>query len=288
MTTVRPGVDWLTMTLPEADGSWDWVLGAIHILNDIGKAGNGIKPASMQGYQGSRCGGSFVGTRHDGYMAQISGKDADDAFDPLWNAEAHYTRLDLQVTIQYDTERPNQGDICYEHCTRHIDNLPPSKRPKVYRTTSNDGGYSLYIGAPSSNNRCCIYNKAKEAQTKQYERCWRYEIRVRGELADKWAMVLHSATGARTDSILAMVHTWLTGRGIYLPELDHAVPVTILPKESTRRSDVDTKLNWLKTQVAPSLEWLRGYVDNSVIMQALGMAWLDQEAAPAASTRHTQ
>lgn len=267
---IRAGVDWLSLTRVDGPGAWEWAMKGIHAVNTIADEGNEVKARNLQGYQGVGCGGSFVGTRHDGYLVQVSGKHADIWFDELYDSECHVTRIDMQVTVQYDTYDDKIGEMCYDSSVMYAQSLPEPRRWKQYFIRGSDGGYSAYIGANSAKQRACIYNKDRESREEDYQRCWRYEVRFRDELADKWSKMVNNAATSRELFILDSVNSWLISRGIYRFELG-AVGETVMPKISTRSTDVETKLRWFREQVRPSVQWLADRVDRGVILEALGV-----------------
>lgn len=268
---IRAGIDWFSASMADGPGAWEWCMKGIHALNTIELDGNEVKARSLNGYSGISAGGSFVGTRHDGYFVQISGKYADDWFDELFHPEMHTTRLDIQATVQYDEYLPNKGKECYDASNLYRASLPETKQWVPYFIEGADGSYSAYLGAASSKQRACIYNKDRQSRDSNYLRSWRYEVRFRNELAHRWSHIVHNSTAARAQTCLDSVRSWLISRGVYLDELGGG-SVLVLPKIQTRPSDIDTKLNWLRVQVAPSISWLLERTARATIIRALGLA----------------
>jgi len=268
---IRAGLDWFSASRADGPGAWEWCLNGIHALNTIAEEGNEVRAGTLQGYAGIWVGGSFCGSRHDGYFVQVSGKHADEWFSTLYDSECSVTRIDLQVTVQYDEYDHTIGGQCYDDSERYALSLPEARRWKQSTVTSSDGGYTVYIGAAGAKARACIYNKDREARTDDYARCWRYEVRYRGEMADKWSEHLSSSTRPREYEVLEQVRAWLINRGIYRSELGDLGDAA-LPRLSARKTDVDRKLAWLKTQVAPSIAYLQTRVERSIILLALGLA----------------
>ena len=271
--TLRAGLDWFSASRADGPGGWEWAMKGIHAINAIGDMGHELRAHSQQGYQGIRAGGRFVGSRHDGYFVQITGHHADEYFSELMCEECNVTRIDYQVTVQYDDMPTELGEEVYNASRVYASSLPESKRWKTYRFEGDDGGYSAYIGSTGSKQRACVYNKDKQANTPEYERCWRFEVRYRHELAHKWAIDCLNATAARPDYVLEVVASWMQSRGIYRAEFGE-YGERPLARVSARTTDVERKLDWLRRQVAPSVKWLQSRTDSSTIMAALGLTEL--------------
>lgn len=277
MPTLRAGIDWFSGSMPDGEGAWEWAMQGIHAMNTIAAGGDKLEPRSLMGYQGVSVAGCFVGTRHDGYYIQLSSHHANEWFNDIYREEMHVTRLDIQVTAQFDTMPLKMGEECYNASTAYSDGLPVNKRWKVYRFEGSDGGYTTYIGSPRSRERGAIYNKEAQSSTDEYLRSWRYEVRYRDELARKWAELLYRGIMPRESAILAGVDTWLRSRGIHLDFL-HGPGAIALPKVRSQRTDVERRLRWLREQVAPSVRWLLETQDRDTILLALGL--IEQQAVP--------
>lgn len=269
--TRRAGLDWYSATRPEGPGAWEWMMRGVRAINSIAADGNQVQARSLNGYQGIAAGACFAGSREDGYFVQMSGHYADIYFSELYDSDVQCTRVDYQVTVQYDDMPTQLGEECYYASVRHTDNLPEAKRWKTYRFSGSDGGFSCYIGGVSSDHRACIYNKDKQANTPEFERCWRFEVRFRGERAAKWAAFAAYQSLPRADVVLEVVSSWLSARGVDIPALGRGELATV-PRAAARRPDTAVKLKWLHSQVAPSVRWLLEREDRATILAALGLA----------------
>jgi DNA relaxase NicK len=269
-TTCRAGIDWFSASYEEGDGAFEWAMKGMHALTTIAEEGYEVKQRNMMGYEGTSVANHFVGTRHDGYYIQITGHHANDYFSTLFDDNCTPTRIDIQVTVQFD-EMPNElGKGVYDAVRTRIADLPGQRQFKAYEYSGTDGGYTVYIGAASSANRGLVYNKDREAGTEEYERCWRFEVRFRREYARKWAYLLRDSDRTRENAILAGTASWFDERGVNIYQYVGDTSV-LLPKVASRHTDVDVKLKWLKSQVAPSIRWLKehGYEEEALV--ALGL-----------------
>ena len=147
-----------------------------------------------------------------------------------------------------------------------------------------DGGYTLYIGSPSSDQRCRIYNKAIQSEDLAYVRCWRYEVIFRNEYATAITEGLLLAGEERARHCGHIVAEWLLLRGIAPPwnPLLHGHP---LPLFNEVPSTAEKKLTWLRDQVRPALRWLiqNGFTDEAA--GALGLYWEADNPEPHATEK---
>lgn len=269
-TTIRAGIDWYSATYADSEKAWLWAMRGIHAINEIGEKGERLKPRSLNGYSGISAGGSFAGSREDGYFVQVSGKYADDYFDELYNNQVQVTRIDIQCTVQFDVMPDQLGKDAYNGSSSYCEYIPLARRWTCYEYAGSDGGYTCYIGSPSSPQRASIYNKEAQSEEPQYSRCWRFEVRFRGDLADRWAKLLSGTSMPRNQSIRMGIDQWLCDRGLCYRFL-HGNDVLTLPKVKTRDTDVERKIKWLRSQVAPSILWLSERVSVVELLQALGL-----------------
>jgi hypothetical protein len=268
---VYAGVDWVSCSLArEAPNFWAWVNGNRLIIEEIAKEGHKLEARTLNGYMGMVAGGSFYGTRDDGAYVQLSSYRADSFLERVYRADVHISRLDVQVTVRFKQARPELGQYYRQKALDANAALPNGRQRRIWNMEGNDGGYTLYIGSPSSEQRARIYNKAVQSEDTAYVRCWRFEVVFRNQLASAWAERIAHFGILRADLCAQIVETWLLGRGIKPPWFYKSAPVT-LPLFNEIPSDAEKKLTWLKDQVRPALRWLvqNGYEEQA--MDALGM-----------------
>jgi len=253
---VNATIDWLTMTFT-SDNELSMItrLNAHNLLVDIANEGYVLKQGGLMGYRGSTCDGSFVGTLDDRTLCVFTGARAHRAFLELYHPSFNVSRIDPQVTIKYVDMPSNLHIKEYKRANAANDLLPESRRRKIDIIIGNDGGGTLYIGAPSSKQRGLIYNKEVQSKDKAYNGCWRYEARLRDDICDKWLPVLYNSGNPTPDVILAVVAQFFTERGVSNAVFRTAERVSSEPI-ATIRSDVTKKLQWLQNQVVASVNWL--------------------------------
>ena len=270
--TVYSGVDWISGTLgrDEIDGQ-TWLYDCLHALENVQRLGNTYKRRSMLGFDGWESGGCFVGSNDTMHYAQFAGKYANDAYTMLEHPKVHISRIDLQVTVQYNIELQKEGRYQYARAIRHNKGLPAHRQRKIHLFAGSDGGDTVYVGSPSSDTRGRIYNKAIQSKDTSYERCWRYEVVYRNENASSVFRYLFAPDIKVATVILQEVINWYDKRGVIILDLVSRDANNIeLPKAPP--TDVERKLRWVKNQVIPTIRKLAelGYAEE--LMEAIAEA----------------
>jgi len=274
---VYAGVDWISCSLPkEASTHWVWVSACRAIVEEIAQEGHKLEARTLNGYMGLAAGGSFYGVRDDGAYVQISSYRADSYLSRIYRADLHISRLDVQVTVRFKHNRPELGRYWRQKASDANTALPAGRRRRIWNMEGDDGGYTLYIGSPTSDQRARIYNKAVQSEDPAYQRCWRFEVVFRNHLATSWTERIAGFGVLRADLCAQIVETWLLGRGIKPPWFYRGAPIT-LPLFNETPSDAEKKLTWLKEQVRPALRWLYENDRISEALQALGLEMVTED-----------
>lgn len=230
----------------------------------------GWRPWAWMGYIGESCGAVAYGRGYAGHILQISGwQAADEAV--LRLPRDNVARWDVQLTVWFERDVPDLGRRVVEESERARDQV--AHRP--WRTTLVDGrgnGDTAYIGSRTSASFIRVYDKWRESgQSDDYVHAWRFEIELKDNAAAPYWPSLHGPP-PHPDYYAAIVLANLRHRGIHLPPIG-ALRDLIVPEPLRRRRPTDdSRLAWLRTQVAPSLDKLRASgVQLDVILQALGL-----------------
>ena len=268
---VTAGVDWISCTLgKEHIGYQTWKGDALYALEQISKAGYQTNPRKLLGYEGIAAGNCFVGENETHGYAQFSGEKADYAFSYLAHPQAHYSRLDVQVTVKRTKMDANEGKRCYRASIDNNALLPKGRRRKIWIIVGSDGGDTVYVGSPSSEQRARIYNKEVQSEDVEFSRCWRYEVVYRNDLSTQLYTTITNSTLERADECLSQVTNWLTKRGVSIRGLA-SVGRAVLPIERTKPTDVERKLRWLEHQVKPTVAYLTSLGFRALVADVLDL-----------------
>ena len=274
MTTIEwaeAGIDWLSCSLPlDADNVQQWRSWCTWSIEAISREGHQVIPRSMNGYHGVSVGNCFIGEREDGYWFNLTGEYANRFFQHTYHPKAHYSRIDAQITVKYTEPRPDIGKDSYYAASYHNDRIPTSRRRKLYIIIGSDGGDTLYIGAPSSDQRGRMYNKAVQSQLERYKDCWRWEVVFKNDLATRYAADLAGQPERASKHVFGTVSTWYADRGVILPGIGDMGAV-VLPKQRAVATDVEKKLLWVERQVTPTIRYLCELGFRDTLLAMLGL-----------------
>jgi len=237
--------------------------------------GNRRRAKGVVGYQGFRCGRVFWGECRGWGLLQLSGDSARAYLAPALDCADSVSRLDLAVTVQTDRPNPDLGRELYDQARDWRVTHPKAAKP--WYITGDDTGWTTYIGKRSSDLYFRCYDKAAETRDdgdesamRQYVNSWRYELELKDEPAESTARRLVDSRDV-PGTTSAIVHGWLTARGVTPPwDIEQPVrPIGTL----RRRSDRDRKLDWLLSQVRPTVQWLVENGDSAEVLQRLGLEY---------------
>jgi DNA relaxase NicK len=120
--------------------------------------------------------------------------------------------------------------------------------PNFLIIKNSDGSQTFTLGSRTSDYYLRIYNKHLESGDDVYANCWRFEIEIKGKAAKLVARDLFASRNREAD-LLAFVSNYMNKRGLYVPYLFPNGTIEELPL--TSHSTLDSKRNWLNTQVKP-------------------------------------
>jgi DNA relaxase NicK len=236
----------------------------------------------LKGYEAWQVGRVRCGTRAGAAIIQLSGDLAATHFDTLRPIADTISRLDIAVTARLAERDDELGLRTYTQASRWYEGHNHAARPEAHQDA--DGGYTCYVGARTSDWHLRVYNKEAEsrddpAQAEHYARCWRYELECKGPTVAVLAGEIAAHDGDdRARDIQSMVHEYVSHHGM-TPVFPHSGGATLV-KGFRRRSDRQSRLDWLERSVKPAVNWLSQTGDIADIYAALGLHPGDPTASP--------
>lgn len=273
---IRSGVDWLTATFAGEEGERArWANKGIRVLERCKSEGEDLKPRYMLGFKGVGFKNCFVGAREDDTMIQLTGKYAHRHFKDIMRGGLHISRIDVQCTVKHYHMPDDIVDRTLSEMKNAIAIGALPANMKGFRYTELDNSGTAYIGAPSSQQQGKVYNKAKQSGEKVDERSWRYEVKYKDERAVPIAYQIFNADKRWVAECARIVRAWFRVRFIE-DEWNIDADLTILPILHLEKTDTQRQLQWLRTQVAPTIDLLRekGYIADAY--EALGLRTSDE------------
>lgn len=268
---IDAGIDYISMTMKNDNPfTVAWHGAALAYLQDIAATGLDMNESRRLGYEGYTVGGSFVGVRDRDTTAIYSGERAKLAFDRLYRSDCHVSRLDVQVSYRFNVSTSNVAQVARAAVSKANQRISSARQRNATLMEDLRGGATCYVGTRTSEQFARIYNKDAESGDKAYERVWRYEVQLKNKFAVKLSEQIASKTYPTVNHALVFVKQWLSHRGVSTPWKADA-ELLPLPKPSEQSTQVEAKLNWLRTQVRPALRTLLKYGLRADILEALGL-----------------
>jgi DNA relaxase NicK len=199
-------------------------------------------------------------------MLQLSGDLAKDSAVKAATIADNASRIDLAVTVRQEPFDPAL-EFGHYHEIRGWEG-PEGRKPTSTYIESSDGGSTFYLGKRTSDVMLRVYDKAAESGDDHYQNCHRYELEIKGDRAHRTLLALVQAD-ASPSWIMSAVRCWASLHGVQ-PAFDVTSTVKLV-SGFRRRSDADTKLDWLATAVKPTIDWLREFGRGSDASRVLGM-----------------
>ncbi len=274
--------DWLTATThtDEQRGYLALVANAIGVQE--GAHGDRDQPFRLLGFEGWRCGRVRWGERGGLGLLQLSGELAHTWYSDVVSHAARISRLDLAVTVDMGEDTPDLGQLIYQQAAIHRQFHP--KAPLPWFVADADGGWTTYLGKRESDWFLRCYDKHAEsianhdqAAATQYDRCWRFELEVKGAPGNALAHELYN-TLSQQSFCRKFVYDWLADHGVEPPWTKEGDTVKLAPLR--RRTDRDVKVEWIRSKVAPSVRWLSRSMDRQELLEILGLDYVEGDHAP--------
>lgn len=263
---VGAGIDWLTLTATTEPAATHLILEGEKTHYSEEGDGNESVPWRAQGYVGTKRGETAYGRRADGAILVLSGPNAHARLDIAAYAGVRCTRADVQATYRLRNDR---GGVALHE---YLDALerPDSARngAKLTLITGSDGGSTMYVGSRRSDAYARLYDKWVESGGTYPVGSWRWEVEFKGELAGNVVTCMLGAAD-RSRAAVDIMRNYFMERGFPAPGVPYG---TILPGPIHRATtDRERKLEWLRSQCRPSVDWLRAVGAEAEVRVALGL-----------------
>lgn len=242
-------VDWITVTSRESKIGHLWQ----EIYQQQRQESEALKLMAVEkrwrimSYEGVGFQGSIrVGFSEQlGWIVMASSSSAK-IWSKLVGAKAKVTRIDLAVTQNFSIEIAEVPRRYYE-ALKDVD-----KRARNYSLIQNTKrGQTLYVGSRRSEKFGRLYDKGVQSGEALPGLSYRWEVEYKKPVSEELARALFAVKERQAETITAMVFEFFDDRGIppLFPKTGHAVELST----EARVTSLDRKLNWIRSQVRPSI-----------------------------------
>lgn len=266
--------DWLTSTVVGARSKQSVTAKVETLMRAERIGGNRQLPFRVNEYLGTRCGRVRAGETADRLLVQLSGDLASLHFDWFLKHAHAVTRLDLAVTVQTLTYEPDIARESYQSAYAWRRDHPRSAVPSL--VINGDGGSTCYLGKRTGDRYFRAYDKQAECEAsndteaaERYARAWRFELELHDDAATAVAFAIPPLP-ARARWISAYVWGYLSDHGVAPIWTPNTQPVHV--GGFRRRSDRESRLDWLSRSVAPTVRWLIDSTPKGELLTRLGLA----------------
>lgn len=263
LKVIASGPDWMTLTAQDREESRGlWSVWADY-LRDHKAQSISIKKWQWLGYRGWTYNGISFGVRNDDEAALVaSGSHALSLRPGNLSPSARCTRMDIQVSAQFETPRPTFGMLLYHDLQSKN---ASRKKERYYKLIQSNSGDSFYVNKRTSQVMLRLYDKSFDYGHKRLGMVWRWEV----EFKKDWAQAMYKHWMETED-----VHQWSIER-VGHEFQKRSVPANWWVATTANAIEVKTKV----TTAQSKLSWLVRCV-RPVVLQ-LGEAGFELEAEQA-------
>jgi len=267
------GLDWATFTAPTHRTGTMLASQSEKLLRSEEARGNILRPWSMKGYEGFKCGSIAAGVRHDSAIVRLGGSLAQAHWRDFYGLSENASRVDLQATYRFTEAAPAIVTSTYRGMLNHWRKKQHGPEPTFWKRAR--GGGTIYLGQRCSSRFGRIYDKGAQSKLAFYDRAVRYELELKGNLA--WSVLSELARTTPqpkdftlADPELASVNSWVTDYFIKAGvRTKFAGAQASLLRSAPANSDVQAQLTWLSKQVSPAIMRLCSLGHGQAVLQSL-------------------
>lgn len=263
--------DWLTVTLVGGSMTEEGAQLAYAAEQAVKHQGGKYeeRPFSSHGFRGVQRGSVVLARKDDNLLLQVSSDAAAAAARCLPTGGLNIPRLDLAVTVWFDNDDMERAIKALPGAVTEGEKIRGKKKRRVRLEYAPGQGDTLYLGAPSSNQRGRLYDKWRESGDGYYAGAWRWEVQLRNERAEKaWPVVAGKAEcHAQVSSV---VKEWWESRGVGIP-IPFCCDIPTVAPVARPRPDDTRRLAWLADQVRPCILGLIDRLGPEVVYSKTGI-----------------
>jgi DNA relaxase NicK len=208
---VSCGVDWITATTTGGNPSKEFDALGKSILERDMDMNREVRSSMRLGFIGYESEHFFIGHRGRERMIQASSSRADALATDIIKSASNVSRVDAQVTVFTDNDKPRLALHGYSSLTQSPS--PKGRKSRLTLIQSQPEGDALLIGSRRSDYYARLYDKGVESQTAEARTLWRYEVEAKRGRAFALARALLNCDDLKT-LCASFVHSWFARKGL--------------------------------------------------------------------------
>jgi replication initiation factor len=262
------GVDYVTTTCKER-GNWTKFREfAERYICEEHDSGFDVKQWEAWGYSGLSSGHAQFGERWDNLLLRISGPTAQTRIGEFYGLTTNVSRLDCQSTAALINPDFLLAERVERQARKHAKITHAKWAVRLLRDSKS--GNTVYFGRRVSDRFLRVYDKVRESGDPDLAGCWRAEVQFNHNLAFHIAMQLASNQFSR-QQISHLVKLEMARKGVPWPDVQKGTLSAHWGPAPKMRSDRARRLEWLKSQVRPTIEELVDAGFRRDVLKALGL-----------------
>ncbi|HEY9758833.1 MAG TPA: replication initiation factor domain-containing protein, partial [Oculatellaceae cyanobacterium] len=200
----------------------------------------------------------------DRFYVAVTGGQAENVFALTMGCPGYYTRLDLQITVEFKVAQPDYVERQYQ---RWINHGHPGHSPKAAKFVQSGGGSTMYLGTRQNETYYRLYDKSTW-YNQDLGTSLRFECEYHRSKADDVAFTIATSNNFKKAVASLVFGSWHLA--------DVRVPVNLIDPLSPLKLDEKVKgsdhyLAWLKSSVRPVVAHLRSLGLDDKIGEVLGL-----------------
>lgn len=264
-------IDFLRLTTEIDDDVTEWLRPIRHAMDIQRLDGWKVRAYQISDMQGVLVGqGAWLKNKTHA-LAEMRGELAERTYTFYTEKKGKATRIDLALTVWLGEYDHAIATNVHEMATRFLVESGRAERRRMPVIFGGVDGWTCYLGSRKSDRFFRVYDKDKQSGEMRYKNAWRFEIEIKGKVAQNlWERLRRPET--RGHIIQSEIVAFLESYGLALKGFN-ATFASTKTGQASQPSDVKRKLEWLQSQVRPTVTDLieRGFANEAYFALDLPM-----------------
>jgi len=226
---------------------------------------------SGHGYNGWSSAEMRVGDRERDTIIQLNSGLCATHWRSLILAGGSISRLDLALTLQLDDDYREMAKENFKRLDGIREEISATRNYSLISGLF--GGDTLYVGRRVSSQFGRLYDKMRQSGEEEFCNCWRYEVELKRPMSSAAATTLLNERSVEK-WIGEFVTTWFRARRVDVPDVGTNTYNAI--RLHRVQTTTDKTLEWLRSQVGPSVKRLLDKGLETEVLKALQLDFYNQ------------